>query len=150
MDSKARRLLWNDIISLIREKRVVVFTSHSMEECEALCNRLVIMVDGRFKCLGSPGYLKNKFGIGYIVKITTETENCDHSLIEFIEKKFDSCKLKDFSKNTFEFVIPLKGTKLSELFLELEKNRQELKIFEYTINETNLDELFINFAKQKQ
>ena len=35
-----------------------------MEECEALCTRLAIMVDGRFRCLGSPQDLKNKFGNG--------------------------------------------------------------------------------------
>ena len=37
----------------------------SMEECEALCTRLAIMVNGQFKCLGSPQHLKSKFGEGY-------------------------------------------------------------------------------------
>ena len=32
----------------------------SMEECEALCTRLAIMVNGRFKCLGSIQHLKSK------------------------------------------------------------------------------------------
>lgn len=32
----------------------------SMEECEALCTRLGIMVNGRFKCLGSIQHLKNR------------------------------------------------------------------------------------------
>jgi len=36
-----------------------------MEECEALCTRLAIMVNGQFKCLGSAQHLKNKFGEGY-------------------------------------------------------------------------------------
>ena len=36
-----------------------------MEECEALCTRLAIMVNGQFKCLGSPQHLKNKFGEGF-------------------------------------------------------------------------------------
>ena len=42
-----------------------------MDECEALCTRLAIMVNGEFKCLGSPQHLKTKFGEGYtlIVKI---------------------------------------------------------------------------------
>ncbi len=31
-----------------------------MEECEALCTRIAIMVNGNFKCLGSIQYLKNK------------------------------------------------------------------------------------------
>ena len=38
---------------------------YSMEECEALCTRLAIMVNGQFKCLGSPQHLKNKFGEGF-------------------------------------------------------------------------------------
>jgi len=38
-----------------------------MEECEALCTRLAIMVNGQFKCLGSTQHLKAKFGTGYIL-----------------------------------------------------------------------------------
>lgn len=34
--------------------------SHSMEECEALCTRLAIMVNGRFCCLGSAQHLKGR------------------------------------------------------------------------------------------
>jgi len=41
------------------------FLFYSMEECEALCTRLAIMVNGQFKCLGSAQHLKNKFGEGY-------------------------------------------------------------------------------------
>ena len=47
----------------------------SMEECEALCTRLAIMVNGQFKCLGSPQHLKNKFGKGYTVMVKV----CLHS-----------------------------------------------------------------------
>lgn len=33
---------------------------NSMEECEALCTRMAIMVNGRFKCLGSIQHLKSR------------------------------------------------------------------------------------------
>lgn len=33
----------------------------SMEECEALCTRMAIMVNGRFRCLGSVQHLKNRW-----------------------------------------------------------------------------------------
>ena len=33
----------------------VLLTSHSMEECAALCNKLGIMVNGKFRCIG--GYV---------------------------------------------------------------------------------------------
>lgn len=60
MDPKARRALWNCILSIVKEGRSVVLTSHSMEECEALCTRMAIMVNGRFRCLGSVQHLKNR------------------------------------------------------------------------------------------
>jgi ATP-binding cassette subfamily A (ABC1) protein 3 len=40
-----------------------------MEECEALCGRLGIMVGGRLRCLGSPQHLKSRFGQGYLAEI---------------------------------------------------------------------------------
>ena len=40
MDVRAKRFLWDCILTLTRqEKKSVVITSHSMEECETLCNR---------------------------------------------------------------------------------------------------------------
>ena len=60
MDPTTRRYLWNVVIGVVEEGRRVVLTSHSMEECEALCTRLAIMVNGSFKCLGGVQHLKNK------------------------------------------------------------------------------------------
>lgn len=37
----------------------------SLEECEVLCTRLAIMVEGEIRCIGSVQHLKNKFASGY-------------------------------------------------------------------------------------
>lgn len=42
----------------------MLLTSHSMEECEALCTRIGIMTAGRLACLGTVQHLKNRFGAG--------------------------------------------------------------------------------------
>jgi len=60
MDPMSRRCLWNNIQDAIRDRRSVLLTTHTMEECDILCSRLAIMVNGRFRCIGSPQYLKNK------------------------------------------------------------------------------------------
>ncbi|CAF1682200.1 unnamed protein product, partial [Adineta ricciae] len=59
MDPKARRHFWNAIAQCRDHGKPIVLTSHSMEECEALCTRLAIMVNGKFKCLGSIQHLKS-------------------------------------------------------------------------------------------
>ena len=55
----------------------------SMEECEALCTRLAIMVQGQFKCLGSPQHLKSKFGSGYSLQAKVRSEGKHEVLEEF-------------------------------------------------------------------
>lgn len=61
-----------------------------MEECEALCTRLAIMVNGQFKCLGSPQHLKSKFGSGYtlLAKTQSEEEGELQAFKAFVEKTF--------------------------------------------------------------
>jgi ABC-type multidrug transport system ATPase subunit len=61
MDPVARRQMW-EVIEAVKRTSSVVLTTHSMEECEALCNRIGIMVGGKFRCLGSAQHLKNKVG----------------------------------------------------------------------------------------
>ncbi|XP_021561880.1 ATP-binding cassette sub-family A member 3-like [Carlito syrichta] len=75
MDPVVRRLLWNTVTQARESGKVIVITSHSMEECDALCTRLAIMVKGRFMCLGSPQHLKSKFGNVYILKVKVKTED---------------------------------------------------------------------------
>lgn len=76
MDPGAKRNLWNVVQQARDSGTSIVLTSHSMEECEALCTRLAIMVSGEFKCLGSAQYLKNQFSKGFILTIKIQ---CDDS-----------------------------------------------------------------------
>ncbi|MED6170830.1 ATP-binding cassette sub- A member 1 [Stylosanthes scabra] len=64
MDPIAKRFMW-DVISRIstrRGKTAVILTTHSMNEAQALCTRIGIMVGGRLRCIGSPQHLKTRFG----------------------------------------------------------------------------------------
>lgn len=39
-----------------------MLTTHRMDEAEALCDVIAIMINGKFVCFGSPGHLKQKYG----------------------------------------------------------------------------------------
>jgi ABC-type multidrug transport system ATPase subunit len=65
MDPVSRRGMWNLITDSVSERDMsVVLTTHSMEECEALCGRIGVMVAGTFVCLGSIQHVKSRFGQG--------------------------------------------------------------------------------------
>ncbi|CAD7971689.1 unnamed protein product [Amoebophrya sp. A120] len=61
LDPDTRAGLWQ-VIANESKKRAVVLTTHSMEEADALCERIGIMCSGKLKCVGTPLHLKNKFG----------------------------------------------------------------------------------------
>lgn len=46
-----------------------------MEEAEALCTKMGIMVKGEFKCFGPATHIKDKFGTGYEIEFKIRTLN---------------------------------------------------------------------------
>jgi len=120
-----------------------------MEECEALCTRLVIMVNGQFKCLGSPQHLKTKFGNGYKLSVRLNEESESEKLFQFMASSFPTSQIQETHRNLFEFVLPFSDTKLSKVFGLVEKNRQSLNIKDYSVNQSSLDQIFVNFAKEQ-
>merc|ERR1719433_209975 len=75
MDPVARRGMWSVVQNIAdkRQKSVVILTTHSMEEAEALCSRVAIQVDGCYRCLGTPQQIKSKYGRGLELNVRIAT-----------------------------------------------------------------------------
>uniref|UniRef100_A0A8D3DFC4 ATP-binding cassette, sub-family A (ABC1), member 4b n=1 Tax=Scophthalmus maximus TaxID=52904 RepID=A0A8D3DFC4_SCOMX len=152
MDPHSRRFLWNAIMSVIQDGRAVVLTSHSMEECEALCTRLAIMVNGTFKCLGTIQHLKYKFGDGYIVTMKIKAAKVGLSpelepVESFMESCFPGCVQREKHYNTLQYEIA--SSSLARIFQVVVANKERLSIEDYSVSQTTLDQVFVNFAKQQ-
>ena len=84
MDPESKRFIWSIIhkITTSAKKTSIILTTHSMEEAEALCKRIGIMVDGEFVCLGKVNEIKNKYGYGYELNIRIKplTEELEEEL----------------------------------------------------------------------
>ncbi|XP_070598469.1 phospholipid-transporting ATPase ABCA1 isoform X2 [Erythrolamprus reginae] len=150
MDPKARRFLWNCALSIIKEGRSVVLTSHSMEECEALCTRMAIMVNGRFRCLGSVQHLKNRFGDGYTIILRIAGTIPDLTPVEnFFKLAFPGSVLKEKHRNMLQYQLPSSPSSLARIFSILSQNKKRLHIEDYSVSQTTLDQVFVNFAKDQ-
>uniref|UniRef100_A0A3Q3XQQ9 ABC transporter domain-containing protein n=1 Tax=Mola mola TaxID=94237 RepID=A0A3Q3XQQ9_MOLML len=152
MDPHSRRFLWNSILSVIQDGRAVVLTSHSMEECEALCTRLAIMVNGTFKCLGTIQHLKYKFGDGYVVTMKIKAAKAgsapDLEPVEsFMVSSFPGCVQRERHYNTLQYKIA--SSSLARIFQLVVSNKERLSIEDYSVSQTTLDQVFVNFAKQQ-
>lgn len=49
MDPRSKRYLWDAIISSFQGSKGAILTTHSMEEADALCSRVGIMVKGQLR-----------------------------------------------------------------------------------------------------
>ncbi|KAK7916255.1 hypothetical protein WMY93_012016 [Mugilogobius chulae] len=150
MDPKARRALWTCIHGLIKTGRSIVLTSHSMEECEALCTRMAIMVNGRFRCLGSVQHLKNRFGDGYTIVLRVAGPDPDLVPVQkFIESSLRGSTLKEKHRNMLQYQLPSRLTSLAHIFHTLAMHKSQLSIEDYSVSQTTLDQVFVNFAKDQ-
>ncbi|XP_057192343.1 phospholipid-transporting ATPase ABCA1 isoform X2 [Triplophysa rosa] len=151
MDPKARRFLWDCILSVIKEGRSVILTSHSMEECEALCTRMAIMVNGQFKCLGSIQHLKSRFGDGYTVIVRVCADQTDLGVVEtFMRDTFARSVLKEKHHNTLQYQIPQGEGALAHIFSQLNIHQHTLGVEDYSVSQTTLDQVFVSFARQQR
>lgn len=98
MDPLARRGLWNALSRIRKAGRSVVFTSHNMEECEALCTKATIMVNGVLQCMGTVQYLKTKFNRGFTAMIQMDmdvmTLKILNTMKQFIRQSFENVSLR--------------------------------------------------------
>ncbi len=54
LDPQARQILWDRLYTLKQQGVTLIITTHYMDEAEQLCDRLVIMDEGRIVAEGSP------------------------------------------------------------------------------------------------
>ncbi|XP_019627958.1 PREDICTED: ATP-binding cassette sub-family A member 3-like [Branchiostoma belcheri] len=153
MDPVARRMLWDSLCQVRQAGRCIVITSHSMEECEALCTCLAIMVNGQFKCLGSTQHLKSRFGEGYmlIAKVACNTPEEERQNIlplkDFIEENFPGSILKDEHYGMVHYHVKDRSLTWARVFGTMERAKSRFNIEDYLVSQTSLEQVFLNFAK---
>ncbi|KAG0201039.1 ATP-binding cassette sub- A member 2 [Mortierella sp. GBA30] len=68
MDVFTRKQVWQ-LIQDSKAGRSTILTTHSMEEADALSDRIAILSHGQLQTMGSSLFLKNRFGLGYRVSL---------------------------------------------------------------------------------
>ncbi|CAJ1389550.1 unnamed protein product [Effrenium voratum] len=154
VDPESRRFMWK-LISGTMVGRAVVLTTHSMEECEALCNRIGIMVNGQLVCLGSASQLKATHGYGYQFEVTfvasAELAQAHGKLRDFLLQRFEGVREEEnvSSRPRARYRLPKGQKQISAIFRLVEEHKDSLCISEYSVSETTLEQLFIQFAKHQ-
>ncbi|XP_045141009.1 phospholipid-transporting ATPase ABCA3-like [Echinops telfairi] len=149
MDPVGWNLVRNTVTRICKTGKAIIMTSQSMEECEALCTRLAIMVKGRFTCIGSPQQLKNKFGNVYNLKAKInmdKDENKVKEFKEFIATTFPGSIINQEHQGILDYCIPSDEISWGKVFCIFEDAKLLFNLEDYSISQIKLEQIFLTFA----
>lgn len=86
MDPVSRRFVWKHITE-IKSDRVILLTTHAMEEADLLSDQVAILNEGNLVAFGSPLELKSKYGSAIQFSLITDKEKVGN-VEESIKEKF--------------------------------------------------------------
>ena len=97
MDTSSRRRLW-EMLKDNKSGKIIILTTHYMDEADILGDRICIMAEGKIKCVGSSLFLKNRFGVGYNLVIAKKSRDPAPQIDKFVFDRINSAhKLSEVS-----------------------------------------------------
>ena len=110
MDTSSRRRLW-EMLKKNKQGRIVVLTTHYMDEADILGDRISIMAEGKVQCTGSSLFLKNRFGVGYNLVIAKKSRDPAPQVDKFIMEKIDNVKKMQEVSSEISYQLPTSSAK---------------------------------------
>ena len=150
MDITSRRNLW-EILKRQCDNKIIILTTHYMEEASVLGKRIGIINLGKMKCIGTPLFLIEKFGKYMNITLSKEEGANNENIINYINNIVKDGQFESLSeeimvripKNNFD---KNEGVSLINFFENLDENLNELKIKSYSVFMPTLEDVFLNVA----
>ena len=152
MDITSRRNLW-EILKRQLDQKIIILTTHYMEEASVLGSRIGIINEGRMKCIGTPLFLIDRFGKFMSINISKEENANNENIINYINSKTQDAQCEVLSEEIL-FRIPKSNYSeggnldLGEFFGDLDNNLANLGIKSYSVSMPTLEDVFLNVASE--
>uniref|UniRef100_A0A674KD19 ABC transporter domain-containing protein n=1 Tax=Terrapene triunguis TaxID=2587831 RepID=A0A674KD19_9SAUR len=142
MDPKGQSRMWKAIRAALKNKEQgAILTTHYMEEAEAVCDRVAIMVCGKLRCIGAVQYLKSKFGKGYLLEIKVKDPAQVDCLHMEILRIFPHADRQERVSSLLVYKIPMQeALPLSQTFSKLEAAKRTFGLEEYSFSLNTLEQ----------
>jgi len=130
-----------EILSIHKERGMtVLLTTHNMKEAEYLCDRIAFLKDGEILAMGSAKTLKRMVRIGDRVKIEFEGRIPEDEIL-----RTEGVINYSISGGLCEVIVDEGERRLGPLVAQLSQGGVQIK--KVTLGQTDLEDVFIEFAK---
>ena len=146
MDIMSKRVLW-DFLREYKKDKIIILTTHSLDEAEILGDRIGIMNEGKYICSGTSNFLKSKypcgFNINFIINDKILTREKRNEFVSKLKQIDNSGLIKIASKNILSINFLKTDENVKELFKEIERIKNDYGIENYTVSTTSLEDVFL-------
>ena len=146
IDVSAKRDIWN-FLKYYKHDKIIILTTHDLEEAEYLGDRIGIMIDGEFVCSGTGSFLKNKYQCGYTINFLIKNNYLNRMDLFNKLKEIDSSAVINISSKNLISInfMSMNDKNITSIFDIIENNnfKEKFGIMNYTISSTSLEDVFI-------
>jgi ABC-type multidrug transport system ATPase subunit len=167
LDPNSRRLLWEAIRKAKKTKAILLTSNpfasfshepaHSMEEAEALCDRVGIYSNGELLAVGHPrevlvslfsvwlSQLTSRFSD--TLELTVSTDDIEEHLdivLEHVMAMSKKCKKVYACSGTQKFEIPASDIPLEKIFIDMDSLKLKLPIKDWGVAHASLEDVFLH------
>jgi ABC-2 type transport system ATP-binding protein len=135
-DPVNRRLMMDIIEERMKDGATVILVTHQMEEVERLCDRVMLLKDGRRRVYGTVDEVRREFGSNHISLRFTGTFVPDEKLYSVIR-----------STGTSVDLMPTDGVNESQILTSLTKQK-DLQINKFEVQQASLDDIFVQIYQE--
>jgi ATP-binding cassette subfamily A (ABC1) protein 3 len=149
LDPVSRRQLW-ELVQSNREGRAILLTTHYMDEADVLGDRIAVVKEGRLRALGTSRFLKQRFGLGYLLRMSLDDSNVKpQAIIEVVQSIIPKASLASSAGTELSLRLSREDVaKFPTVFEKLEKEGNHLGINTYGIETTTLEEVFMRIVNE--
>lgn len=141
LDPNARREIWEILKQLKSLSTGMILTTHYMEEAEYLCDRILIMHQGKILTQGALSELQERFGNQVVIRVSFE-KPVKKSAIRSLPG-VDSVEINETEKQAL--IYTFRGIEVLEELLAMAKKNGEV-IKDLQSRKLTLDDIFIKMT----
>lgn len=132
-----------------KKDRIIILTTHYMDEADILGDRIGIMAKGQLMCLGGSLFLKNRYGAGYKITMVKSSKEPNNDVGAYLTEKLgpNIKKLSEVSSEIAYQVPSEYAPKFIDFFENFDNDLEKIGIKSYGISITTLEEVFLKINK---
>lgn len=153
VDPYSRRHMWS-LLQNRKHGKVILLTTHFMDEADILADRKAVIFKGRLRCCGSSLFLKNKFGVGYHLTLVLEPNARESAITKLVNLHVAKAEKARHHGRELSYILTHDAVdNFAALFFDIEQEiltkKQRLGILSYGVSMTTLEEVFLQLETER-